>query len=43
MLGYFVIIRLGGALAVCSAGEITNVTQASSRRAGSGSRIPNSF
>jgi hypothetical protein len=27
-LGYFVIIRLGGALAVCSAGEITNVTQA---------------
>ena len=25
---YFVIIRLGAALAVCSAGEITNVTQA---------------
>ena len=25
---YFVIIRLGAALGVCSAGEITNVTQA---------------
>jgi hypothetical protein len=27
-VGYFVIIRLGGVLGVCSAGEITNVTQA---------------
>jgi hypothetical protein len=27
-LGYFVIIRRGGALGVCSAGETTNVTQA---------------
>jgi hypothetical protein len=27
-LDYFVLIRLGGALGVCSAGEITNVTQA---------------
>jgi hypothetical protein len=27
-LAYFVIIRRGGALGVCSAGEITNVTQA---------------
>src|SRR5262249_48670048 len=27
-LDYFVIIRLGEALGVCSAGEITNVTQA---------------
>jgi len=27
-LGYFVIIRRGGALGICSAGEITNVTQA---------------
>ena len=27
-LGYFAIIRLGAVLGVCSAGEITNVTQA---------------
>src|SRR5262245_56086033 len=28
VISYFMIIRRGGALGVCSAGEITNVTQA---------------
>jgi hypothetical protein len=40
---YFVIIRRDAALGVCSAGEITNVTQAFLPSGRSGSRIPSSF
>jgi hypothetical protein len=40
---YFVLIRRDAALGVCSAGEITNVTQAFQPSGRSGSRIPSSF